>query len=96
LWALQAAAKAAVTCPSCDTLHIFDIQISDPPPHRECKACHRDLTQEATPPIVHCLNTARICANPCHYHTMPPNPALKRICRSNTPPARHEAAAAQR
>jgi hypothetical protein len=78
--------KRAVICPACGADNRFDIVISDPPAERFCRACDEDLSDLATPAVVYCQNTLRFCANPCHWHTVKNNPAVKRICRQNTPP----------
>jgi hypothetical protein len=84
--------KRAVTCPDCGADNRYDIVISDPPTRYFCSGCGADLTLQATPAVVYCLNTNRECANPCHWHTVPHNPAVKRTCRQNTPPPLRAAA----
>ena len=78
--------KRAVACPKCDTDNRFDIVVQYPPLARYCKTCGLDVTALATPPVVYCKNTKRQCANPCHYHTIDPDPRVKRVCWLNTPP----------
>ncbi|MCL1799240.1 MAG: hypothetical protein FWG23_05850 [Eggerthellaceae bacterium] len=72
-------------CPSCELDNRFDIVVQNPPVPRQCAGCGRDLTAESIPPAAWCKNQARPCANPCHFHTIDPNPAVKRICWQNTP-----------
>lgn len=78
--------KRAVVCPQCGFDNRFDIVIQSPPVERSCASCSFNLTDLATPSVAYCLNTERLCANPCHYHTIEPNPNIKRVCFQNTPP----------
>ncbi|MDR0513548.1 MAG: hypothetical protein LBG81_00090 [Coriobacteriaceae bacterium] len=78
--------KRAVFCPDCDAYNIFDIVVASPPVKRSCSRCGRDITQLSIPKTVYCQNTGQLCANPCHYHTIMPDPRVVRICRTNTPP----------
>ncbi|MGV8084262.1 MAG: hypothetical protein AB2L09_11610 [Coriobacteriia bacterium] len=75
----------AVICPECGTNNLFDIVIQYPRIERHCSKCGADLTKLATPKVVRCKNTGLLCANPCYYHTMPPESCVH-ICRSHTPP----------
>jgi len=78
--------KRVATCAQCGTVNRCDIFIQYPPVTRNCETCGADITAEATPPTKYCKNTKRLCANPCHYNTIDPDPRVKRICWYNSPP----------
>lgn len=70
-----------IMCPHCKK---FNFDITDEP--MKCKKCGSVLPERPARPIVNCLYSEMICANPCGKYKNPPEDGIIRPCKHNTPP----------
>lgn len=78
--------RKAAQCPECGAYNVFDIEVREPRIERRCSKCNADLTDLATPKVVRCKRTGRLCANPCRQHVKPPADGNLVDCRYTTSP----------
>jgi len=70
-----------IICPQCKKVYI---NITDEP--MKCKKCGSVLPKRPPRPIVNCLYSGLICANPCGKYKDPPKDGIIKPCKLNTPP----------
>lgn len=66
-------------CTTCGTFN-FDTSA------QKCRKCGAELPERVKPPVVYCLYSDMVCANPCNKHKKSPEDGGPVPCKMNTPP----------
>ncbi len=56
------------------------------PDEKKCRKCGAELPPPVPPPVVQCLYSGMICANPCGKYKKPSPDGKVIPCKLNTPP----------